>query len=269
MMKTGAAMIDEFILRALLAGIGVAIASGPLGCFVVWRRMAYFGDATAHAAVLGVAIAMIMGMPLTFGTLIVALGMGLAVSALAARGHGMDTTLGVLSHSALAVGLVAISFVQGVRVDVSSLLFGDILAVGATDLVIIYTGAALVLALLLWRWQYLLTSTLNPELATAAGISPRREQLLLTLALALTVAIAIKVVGALLISAMLLLPSASARSVARTPEAMALIAVGVGVLGVCGGLAGSYWLDTPTGPSIVATAAGLFLATLPLRRFFR
>lgn len=262
----GAAMIDDFLLRALLAGIGLAIATGPLGCFVVWRRMAYFGDATAHAAVLGVAFALILGMPLTFGTLLIALAMGLAVSALSARGHAMDTTLGVLAHSALAIGLVAISFVKGVRIDVSSLLFGDILAVGSTDLVVIYTGALLVLALLIWRWQSLLTSTLNPELAVAAGISPKREQLLLTLALALTVAIAIKVVGALLISAMLLLPSASARSVSRTPEAMALWAVLMGVLAVIGGLMGSYWLDTPTGPSIVAAAALIFAVSLPLRR---
>lgn len=265
-MKMGAVMIDDFLLRALLAGIGLAIATGPLGCFVVWRRMAYFGDATAHAAVLGVAFALILGLPLTFGTLLIALAMGLAVSALSARGHAMDTTLGVLAHSALAIGLVAISFVQGVRIDVSSLLFGDILAVGSSDLMVIYTGASLVLALLVWRWQSLLTSTLNPELAVAAGISPKREQLLLTLALALTVAIAIKVVGALLISAMLLLPSASARSLSRTPEAMALWAVLIGVLAVFGGLMGSYWFDTPTGPSIVAAAALIFTVSLPLRK---
>jgi zinc transport system permease protein len=122
------------------------------------------------------------------------------------------------------------------------------------------------LALLVWRWQSLLTSTLNPELAVAAGISPKREQLLLTLALALTVAIAIKVVGALLISAMLLLPSASARSLSRTPEAMALWAVLIGVLAVFGGLMGSYWFDTPTGPSIVAAAALIFTVSLPLRK---
>ncbi len=260
-------MIDDFLLRALFAGIGVAIATGPLGCFVVWRRMAYFGDATAHAAVLGVAIAFLLGMPLTVGTLLIALAMGLIVSILAARGHSMDTTLGVLAHSALAIGLVAISFVRGFRIDVSSLLFGDILAVGIDDLVIIYTGAFWVVALLLWRWQSLLTSTLNPELAVAAGISPKREQLLLTLALALTVAIAIKVVGALLISAMLLLPSASARSVSTTPERMALTAVLAGALAVLGGLWGSYWLDTPAGPSIVTTAALLFVVSLALRKF--
>lgn len=259
-------MIDLFLIRAALAGIGVALAAGPLGCFVVWRRMAYFGDATAHASVLGVALALILGAPITAGTLVIALAMGLAVSALAARGHGMDATLGVMAHSALAFGLVAISFVPGVRVDLSSFLFGDILAVGWSDLMIIYTGAALVLALLAWRWQGLLAATLNPELATAAGVSPRREQLFLTLALALTVALAIKVVGALLIAAMLLVPPATARARARTPEKMAIGAVLIGVIAAIGGLWASLMFDTPAGPSIVAAAAVLFALSLPLRR---
>lgn len=262
-------MTDPFLIRAFLAGLGVAIAAGPLGCFVVWRRMAYFGDATAHAAILGVALSLLMGMPVAVGTMAVALAMALTVSALSARGHGVDSTLGVLAHSALAIGLVAISFANGVRVDLSSFLFGDILAVSSEDLVVIFTGAILVLALLVWRWQGLLLATLNPELATAAGVSPRREQLVLTLALALTVAVALKVVGALLISAMLLVPPAVARSAANTPERMAVGAVLVGIAAVIGGLWASWTLDTPAGPSIVTVAAIAFVLSLPVQALRR
>ena len=262
-------MLDDFLLRAGLAGVGVALAAGPLGCFVVWRRMAYFGDATAHAAILGVALALGFSVSILIGTLAVALAMALVVSALAGRGWAMDTTLGVLAHSALAFGLVAVSFLHGVRVDLSAYLFGDILAVSRGDLAFIWGGAVLVLGLLVWRWQALLTATLNEDLAHASGIDPGRERLVLVLALALVVAVAIKVVGALLIAAMLLIPAAAARSFARTPEAMAVISIVVGAMAALGGLLASLRLDTPAGPSIVAVAAVLFavsVLTAPRRR---
>ena len=181
-------MLDDFLVRAALAGVGLAMATGPLGSFVVWRRMAYFGDATSHAAILGVALALSLQLPIGGGVLVVALAMALVVSALAARGWAMDTTLGVMAHGALAFGLVAISFVPGVRGDLQSYLFGDILAVTRGDLVFIWGGAGLVLGLLIWRWQPLLTATLSEELAHASGINPGRERLALTIALAIVVA---------------------------------------------------------------------------------
>ncbi len=260
---TRTTMLDDFLVRAGLAAVGLSLATGPLGSFVVWRRMAYFGDATAHAAILGVALALATDLPIGLGTLVVALAMAVTVASLAARGWAMDTTLGVLAHSALAFGLVAISFFPAVRTDLSAYLFGDILAVSRTDLALIWGGALAVLALLAWRWQALLTATVNEDLAHAAGIRPDRERLVLVLALALVVAVALKVVGALLIAAMLIIPSAAARSFARTPEAMALIAIGIGAASGLGGLGLSIWQDTPTGPSIVVAAALLFLlATL-------
>ncbi len=254
--------MDDFLIRALIAGVGVALAAGPLGAFVVWRRMAYFGDATAHAAILGVAISLGFSTSIYLGTVITAVGMGLAISALSARGHAIETSLGVLSHSALALGLVAVSFLSGVRVDLSAFLFGDILAVSTTDLWVIWGGAALVLALLAWRWQALLTATLSPDLAQSSGLNPQREQLVLTLALAVVVAVAIKVVGALLITAMLLIPATTARNLSKTPEQMAAFAVGVGILASIGGLLLSLYADTPAGPSIVLAAGGLFLLSL-------
>ena len=255
-------IIDAFILRALLAGFLVAVAAGPLGCFVVWRRMAYFGDATSHAAILGVALALAFDVSIFAGTLATALAMAVVVAALAGRGWAVDTTLGVLAHSALAVGLVAVSFLPGVRVDLSAYLFGDILTVTASDLWIMAIGAALVVGLLVWRWEPLLTATISEDLARSLGLDPARERLALTLALAVTVAVALKVVGALLIAALLIVPAAAARVYARSPEAMAVWAVLLAGLAVAAGLGASLQLDTPAGPSIVTAAAALFAGSL-------
>jgi zinc transport system permease protein len=265
--KTPPNMFDDFLLRATLAGLGVALATGPLGAFVVWRRMAYFGDATSHAAILGVALALALSLPVGLGTMLVALAMALTVSTLAARGWAVDTTLGVLAHSALAFGLVAISFLPGVRVDLSGLLFGDILAVSKSDLAFVWGGALVIVALLAWRWQALLTSTLSEDLAQASGLNPNRERLVLTVALAIVVAVALKIVGALLISAMLIIPAAAARSLSRSPESMALLAVVIGAASVLAGLQTSLHFDTPAGPSIIAVAAIAFTVSVLIAPF--
>jgi zinc transport system permease protein len=254
-------MLDDFMTRATLAGIGVAFAAAPLGSFVVWRRMAYFGDATAHAAILGVALSLALEISIFPGAVALALVMAFSVSALSGRGYAMDTLLGVLAHSALALGLVAVSFLSGIRIDLMAYLFGDILAVSRGDLAVIWGGAALVAGLIAWRWSALLTSTLSEELAWASGVDPKREQLVLTLSLAITVAVAIKVVGVLLIAAMLIIPAAAARPLSRTPEGMALIAAAIGAASALIGLRAAYILDTPAGPSIVCVAAVIFLCT--------
>jgi zinc transport system permease protein len=192
--------------------------------------------------------------------LVIALLMALTVNLLTGRGYAMDTLLGVLAHSALAFGLVAVSFLSGIRIDLMAYLFGDILAVSRLDLSIIWGGAALVVVLIGWRWSALLTATLNEDLAYASGIDPKREQLVLTLALAITVAVAIKVVGVLLIAAMLIIPAAAARPLSRTPESMALVAAGIGSVSALVGLRAAYIFDTPAGPSIVCVAAVIFAA---------
>lgn len=262
-------MLDDFLFRAALAGFGVALAAAPLGCFIVWRRMAYFGDATAHAAVLGVALSLTLAVPIFGGVLVVSLLMAILVSVLSGRGYAMDTLLGVMAHAALAVGLVAVSFLSGVRIDLMAYLFGDILAVGKTDLAVIWGGAGLVLLLVGYRWSALLLATLNPDLAHASGVSPRREQLVLTIALAIVVAVAIKVVGVLLIAAMLIIPAATARPFSRTPEAMAMLAAVIGCSASVIGLMASDRLDTPTGPTIVCTVTLLFLTSVVLAWFHR
>ena len=260
------ALFDDFLVRAAFAGLGVALAAGPLGCFVVWRRMAYFGDAIAHAAILGVAIAIAFSTSVFVGALAIALLMATLVSILDGRAFAMDTLLGVMAHSALAFGLVAASFLSGVRIDLMAFLVGDILAVTRTDLAIIWIGGALILALLAWRWSALLTTTLGHDLAYAAGIDPRRERLVLTLSLALVVAMAIKVVGVLMIAALLIIPAAAARAFSATPERMALLAALFGGVSAVVGLSASFQLETPTGPTIVCTAALIFLAATLARQ---
>lgn len=251
-------MLDDFLIRAGLAALGTSLAASLLGCFVLWRRMAYFGDATAHAAILGVALSLGFSMSIFVGVTLVALLMGLALFMLELQGREVNSSLGVLAHTGLAAGLVAISVIPGMRVDLDAYLFGDVLTVGRVDLAVIWGGAVLVAIILVWRWQALLTSTLSRDLATAAGLNPNREQLILTLLLALVVAVAIKVVGALLITALLIIPAAAARGLARTPEAMAMVSVGIGGVAALAGLQIAIWADTPVGPTIVCTAAGMF-----------
>lgn len=259
-------MPDEFVIRAALAGIGVAFASGPLGCFVIWRRMAYFGDATSHAAILGIALSFAFSLSISVGVLAVALATALAVSALSGRMFAADTLLGVFTHGALAAGLVAIALVAPRSINIEAYLFGEILAVTRSDLAVIWGGAALVLLLIGSRWNALLTATLSPDLARADGILPRTEQTLLTVALAVVVAVSIRAVGALLITAMLIIPAAAARPFARTPEAMAVLAALAGCTAVLAGLAGSWHWDTPAGPTIVVAATALFAASVGFRR---
>ncbi len=263
-------MLDDFVVRAALAGIGVALASGPLGCFVVWRRIAYFGDATAHAAILGVALALLFAVSVFAGVLAVTMLVAVSVTALSGRGIAMDTLLGVAAPAGLACGVVAVALAADRPVNIEAYLFGEILAVSRGDLAVIWSGAAIVLALVAWRWSALLTSTLSPDLARGSGIVPERETMALMVSLAVVVAVSIKVVGALLITAMLIIPAATARPFSRTPEAMAVGAVLLGAASVIAGLAVSWYLDTPTGPTIVTLASFLFLmslvASLVLRR---
>ena len=263
-------ILDSFLWRAALAGVGVALPAGLLGCFVVWRRMAYFGDATAHAAILGVALSLAVGLPVTLGVLVVAGGMALLVWAIAAQGTegglAADTLLGVLAHGSLGVGLLAVAALPGPRLDLEAWLFGDVLTVTRGDLAVIWGGAALVAVLVARHWGLLLTSTLSPDLARAAGLDPRRASLLLALLLAATVAVAAQVVGALLVTALLVVPAAAARGLARTPEGMAGLACGLGALAALGGLGLAVLLDAAVGPATVAVAVALFALGLAAGR---
>ncbi|MGE5546234.1 MAG: iron chelate uptake ABC transporter family permease subunit [Solirubrobacterales bacterium] len=261
--------MDELLARALAAGAGLAVVAGPLGSFVVWRRMAYFGDTLGHAALLGVVGGVLLGVNLTVGVAAV----GLAIAALLALGQdkgkiASDTLLGILSHGALAAGLVLLSLMERVRVDLMGWLFGDILAVGWQDVAVVWVGGAAVLALLAWLWKPLVAMTVDEDLARVEGHAVGRARLGLMLLIALVVAAAMKVVGVMLVTSLLVVPAAAARRFSRTPEQMAVGASAAGLLAVAGGLWGSWRLDTPSGPTVVVTAVALFALSqaLPSRR---
>jgi len=256
-------MLEGFILRAVLGGIGIALVAGPLGCFVVWRRMAYFGSSIAHGALLGVALGLLFGLGLTPAVLVVSVVLALLLVLLQRqRLLAADTLLGILAHAALALGLIALALMQGVRVDLMAYLFGDVLSIGWADIAWICGGGALALAALAYVWTPLLAATLSEELARAEGLPVARARMVLMLLIALVVAIAMKIVGVLLIVSLLIIPAAAARSFARTPEAMAALAALMGVLSVIGGIAASMAWDWPAGPAIVAAATLLFVASL-------
>ena len=253
-------MLDDFFVRAMIAGIGVALVAGPLGCFIVWRRMAYFGDTMAHSSLLGVAVAFLIEVNPTIGVFAIATLIALSLFLLERRGGlSSDALLGILAHSSLAIGLVLIAFMTWLRIDLLSYLFGDILAVSRVDLLLIYGGGAAVLLGLAVIWRPLLAETVSVELAQAEAMKPERARLAFVVLLAAVIAVAIKIVGILLVTALLIVPAAAARRFAAGPVQMAVLAAAGGVLAVIGGLYGSLAFDTPSGPSIVVAALLLFL----------
>lgn len=263
MVTPGTTMLDDFLVRALLAGVGLALITGPLGCFIVWRRMSYFGDTMSHSALLGVALALLLNIDMMAGVFAVAALVSVALLLLQ-RSDALpaDALLGILSHSTLAVGLVLVTFMTWVRIDLMGFLFGDILAVTRADIATVWIGGAVMLAIIAHLWRPLLAATVNAELAEAEGQSPGRSRLVFMLLMAAVIAIAMKIVGILLITSLLIIPAATARRFATTPERMAVFASLAGALAVSGGLAGSLRFDTPSGPSIVVAALVLFLASL-------
>ena len=255
-------MLDDFLVRALLAGIGLALVTGPAGCFVVWRHLAYFGETIAHSALLGVVLALVLRIDLVIGIFASACTVALLMFSLQRRGTlPADTILGLLAHGGMAVGLVTLAFFPNIRVDLQALLFGDILAVSRTDVAVIWGGGALVLVVLGRIWRPLLAATVNVDLATVAGLHPDRTRLVFGLLTAAVIAVAIKIVGILLIVALLVIPPATARRFASSPEQMAVAAALAGVISIAGGLFASARLDTPSGPSIVVAALLLFTVT--------
>ena len=253
-------MID-FLLPVLLAAVGLALVAGPLGCFVLWRRMIYFGDTISHAALLGVALALAVDLPVLSGVIVVSLAIAAMIVGQREGGLHTDTLLGVASHSALALGLVAVALLDGVRVDLMRYLVGDILSVTWADVVVIWAGGGLAVALVMWRWRGLLLASLNRDMALSHSVVPRREGWIFTLALAVFVAVAIKVVGALLVTALLIIPASAARLLADSPERMAAYASVLGAVAAVAGIYGSFRFDTPTGPSIVVAALGVLVVS--------
>ncbi len=255
--------MDDFIVRALVAGVAVALVAGPFGCFVVWRKMAYFGDTMAHSALLGVTLSLLLELHPGIGVFLVAAAVAVALVGLQQRAVlPGDTVLGILSHSTLALGLIAIGAMAGARIDLMSYLFGDVLTVNAEDIRMIVIFAPIALITLLLVWRPLLAGTVNRELAQAEAQRPDIAEIIYLILLAGIIAVAIKIVGILLITALLVIPAATARRFAATPEMMAVLASAFGVLSVVAGLVISLTIDTAAGPAIVVAALLAFLLSV-------
>lgn len=252
-------MIEGFLLRAFLAGLGVALLAGPLGAFVVWRRLAIFGEALAHSALLGVILALLLELDPTIGLVLFA---GLLATVLwvleEQRLLPTDTILSTLAHGALALGLVLLSLFDWIRLDLMGYLFGDILAVSTRDLFLLALLVAISAVVLFKNWCALVSMTIEPDLARVEGVPVRALRLLLDLLIAGAIALGMKLVGLLLIVSLLVVPAAAARPWTKTPEQMALMASALAGLATIVGLSLSIAADVPSGPAIVVTAVALF-----------
>ncbi|MDC0472980.1 metal ABC transporter permease [Pelagibacteraceae bacterium] len=256
-------MLDDFFIRALLAGFGIALVTGPIGCFIIWRRLSFFGDTLSHSALLGVTIAVFFDINIALSVFLISSFIAIVLLKLqkTTKLPG-DALLGLLAHSSLAVGLVVIGFLSSIRFDVMGLLFGDILAVNQNDLLLIWIGGALILLILKLIWKPLFAATVNHELAEAEGMNPEKYNIIFTILLAAIIAISIKIVGLLLITGMLIMPAAMARNISNNPTQMVKLSVLGGLLSVIIGLFASLEVNSASGPSIIAAALILFCFSL-------
>ena len=261
-------MFDDFIIRAFAAGIGLALITGPLGCFIIWRRLSYFGDTIAHSALLGVVIAYAMNFNLIIAVFAVSCFIALSLLFLQKRTNlPDDALLGLLAHSVLAIGLVLLGILSFIRIDLMGLLFGDILSVNITDVLFVWIGGSIVLMVLILIWRPLFAATVNLELAKAEGLNADLANAIFTILIASVIAISIKIVGILLITGLLIIPAAASRNLSSTPIQMAIISSVIGLVSVVLGLQTSMIWNSPTGPTILAIALGVFILTLiPLKK---
>lgn len=249
---------DPFIIRGILAGIAVALISGLVGCFVVWRRMSYYGESIAHSSLLGVGLGILMGIGINLGVIFTCLLFGILFLWLQqSKVLSSDTLLGVLAHLALSVGVIVISM-NRVKIDIHSFLFGDILTVTQNDLWGMYLAVLVVVIIICLNWSSLLLVTIDEDLAKAEGVNPLFINLLLTSILTIVVAVSIQIIGLLLITSMLIIPAAASRRLVNSPETMAVVATVIGILSVIIGIFLSVEIDAPSGPSIVVVSASLF-----------
>ena len=262
-------MIEPFLLRALAAGVGLAVIAAPLGAILVWNRMAYFGETVAQASLVGVALGLLLNIDVTASVIITTLAVASLLIVLGRQKLvPLDAILGLTHHGTLALGVIATAVIAGPSVDLMGYLFGDVFAVTSGDLWLIYGGGAVVLGVMAWLWQPLLRVAVHEELASAEGVPSRRVRAAFIVVLALTIAIAMKIVGVLLAIAFLIVPIVAARPFAATPEGLVLTAALVGAMSVALGLTLSANVDAPGGPSIVlcmAIIAGLSLAIFSRR----
>lgn len=253
----------ELFLPSWIGGIILALAAGPLGSFIVWRRMSYFGDTLAHSSLLGIASSLILEIDPYYTAILLTVILALTLTWLEKYPHlGIDTLLGIIAHSTLSLGLVIISLIPSMRADLTSYLFGDLLAIMPNDLWVISIGVLVVLIAITTHWNSLLSATISPELATIEGVNIRRINFLLMLVTAFTISIAMKFFGILIITSLLIIPAASARNFAHSPESMVLVAIMLGIFAITCGIFFSVFYDTPAGASVVLCSTLIFILSM-------
>ncbi|WP_420547122.1 iron chelate uptake ABC transporter family permease subunit [Curvivirga sp.] len=256
--------MDDFLIRAIIIGLIIALIAGPIGCFVVWRRMAYFGDTMAHTALMGASFGLVLGADPIIGVLFTCFGFAILLFfAQNQRLIANDTLLGILAHGSLAAGIVLVSLIEDIRLDLMGYLFGDILAVDSVDIVTTSLAAIALFAILVLIWRNLIAITISETLARAEGLAVNRVRITYMLLIAAVIALSVQVIGMLLITALLIIPAAASRRLSKSPEQMAFFASMLGCIAVIAGLSASYQWDVPSGPAIVLSCVILFLTSIP------
>ncbi len=262
-------MLLDFLMKSVVAGVGIALVAGPLGSIIVWRRMANFGDALAHSTLLGLCFALLLNMHAYVGLISGCIFIACLLALFSRQQHlANDTILCILAYTTLAIGLILATLLEGVRMDLLGYLYGDILAVNEIDLIWIYGVDCLVFLTLIKSWRQILSITIHEDLAKVEGISVTKFKWILVILMAIIFAVAMKLIGILLITALLIIPASTARQVAKTPEQMAIFASLIGIIAVCLGIVISCFWDWPAGPAIVVVAMTAFIISMVVAFFF-
>ena len=252
-----------FFVRALIASALVGVVCAVVGTYVVLRGIAFIGDAIAHAGFPGVVAAYMLSIPFYVGAAIAAVSTALAIGWVTKRaGIRQDTAIGVLFAGTFALGVFMFSAIKGYVADLFGFLLGNVLAIGATDLIallVLGTGVVVVVALL---WKELLYATFDPLGAAASGIPVDRLEYLFLALVALTIVVSLQAVGIILVVAMLITPAATAQLLTVRFTRLMVTAALVGILSSVVGLYLSYWLDVASGATIVLVQTAAFLFVL-------
>ncbi len=261
-------MMFDILLLITIAGVGIAILASIMGCFVVWNNMAYFSDSLAHSTLFGVALGLLLHIDMASVVIAVSIVFALLLFALGQqKALAFDTILGVLAYTFLALGVISLSLF-GTMVDLHSYLFGDILAISLEDIYRIYALLIVVVVGMKIFWQQLVLMVINPSIAKVEGVPVMGLQLGFAILLAILVAMSVELVGALLIGALLIIPTSSARLLSRSPLQMMGIGIGLSIVAMILGVYASFVWDTPTGPMIVAMNAVLFFVIFIIHSLF-
>ena len=262
--------LDDFLVRSVIAGLIMVVIAAPMGCLMVWQRLAFLSDTLGHAAVMGVGLGLLLEVTPVFGVLAVALLIVFSLNRVNSFNSALsETTLAIISHTGLAGGIILVGLLPAQSVNLEAILFGDLLATTSADLTRLLITTVVLLLLLLHHWRSFVAVSVSREIAQAEGIEVRKVQFLMYIMIALLVAVMMKVMGVLLIAAMLVIPTTSARLFSRSPEQMVAVSALYGLGALVGGISSSFQFDWQTGPAIVVSATMLLLVTLAITRIFK